>query len=134
MDYTGWTKRWRKAWKKGRHTDWLLWVMMDYFIDFAEFEDTTVFWPMVGDVPVKRSEHVFSVRELSKFLGATYQQTRSRLATMEKDGFLTLRTTHRLTHAKVLNYDKYQDRAAQNNAQNNAVPTQRQRTPARVPL
>ena len=33
--HRGYTKRWRKRWDKGYHKDPVLWIMMDYFIDFA---------------------------------------------------------------------------------------------------
>ena len=35
----GYTKRWRKKRDKGYHQDPLLWVMMDYFIDYANYKE-----------------------------------------------------------------------------------------------
>ena len=35
MQRGGWTKHHRQRWDKGYHLDLLLWVIMDYFIDFA---------------------------------------------------------------------------------------------------
>jgi len=110
MEEVGWTKRWRAMWTKGYHRDHLLWVMMSYFIDFAEYQDTKIFWPAAGKrIRVERGQHLFSVRELSKFLGAGHQQIRTRLDVMKDIEFSTHQPTHRYTILTVLNYSKYQD-------------------------
>ena len=48
MQRGGWTKHHRQRWDKGYHLDQLLWVIMDYFIDFANWEDGEVFFPNIG--------------------------------------------------------------------------------------
>ena len=110
MEEAGWTKRWRAMWKKGYHRDHLLWVMMSYFIDFAEWEDTKIFWPAAGKrIEVKRGQHIFSTRELAKYMGTDRQRIRTRLDLMLAIGFSTHQVTHRYTILTVLNYGKYQD-------------------------
>ena len=111
MEEVGWTKRWRAMWTKGYHRDHLLWVMMDYFIDFAEWEDTKIFWPAAGKrIEVKRGQHIFSTRELAKYMGTDRQRIRTRLDLMLAIGFSTHQVTHRYTILTILNYSKYQDK------------------------
>lgn len=57
--HRGYTKRWRKRWDKNYHHDPLLWMLMDFFIDFANYKDSEVFFPNVGVIPLKRGQHIF---------------------------------------------------------------------------
>lgn len=110
----GFTKHHRQKWIKGYHKDHLLWVMMDYFIDFAHFKDGEVFYKKFGKVSLKRGQVVFAERGLAEFLGVTRKQIRSRIATMENMDFLSLERDRRWTLATVVNYDLYQNKGTTN--------------------
>lgn len=104
----GYTLYWRKRWCKGYHKDHLLWVMMDYFIDFANHCGRKKYIKGVGEVEIMRGQHLFGTLEIANFLGATRQQIRTRLELMKKVGFLTIETTNKYSIATICNYDKYQ--------------------------
>jgi len=105
----GYTKRWRKKWDRGYHQDPLLWVMMDYFIDFANYKETTVYCAGVGLVPLKRGQHIYSLRRLAELLNVDMGQIRRRLKILETIQFISIRTTNHFSIASVINYDLYQN-------------------------
>lgn len=105
--HRGFTKRWRKRWSTGCHKDLLLWVLMDYFIDHANWEDKKV--PIHGQmVHVRRGQHLFGTNSLASFLGVGRQQIRARLVLLEESGFLTIKPTNKYSIATICNYDLYQ--------------------------
>ena len=106
--HRGYTKRWRKRWDKGYHRDSLLWILMDYFIDFATYKDKEVFKKGVGKIPLKRGQWHFTYRELAKFMAVNPRRIRTCISMLTKLGFLTLRPTHQYTIATVNKYDTYQ--------------------------
>ena len=108
MNKSGWVKHYRKKWDNGYHKDWLLWIMMDYFIDFANHEDKEIFIFGIGKVTIKRGQHLFGTRKLANFLGAPRHQIRTRLEVMKDSDFISIKSTHKYSIATVLNYDKYQ--------------------------
>lgn len=108
MGRQGYTKRWRKRWEKGYHRDLLLWVLMDYFIDHANFESGEKFLGDAGLVKLKRGDCLFGTLSLAEFFGVGREQIRSRLRTLKTLAFLTtIKTTNRYSIATVCNYDKY---------------------------
>ncbi len=107
MSRQGYTKRWRKRWKKGYHKDLLLWVLMDYFIDHANFENGEIFLADAGLVKLRRGECLFGTPSLAEFFGVGREQIRSRLRTLKTLDFLTIKVTNRYSIATVCNYDKY---------------------------
>jgi uncharacterized phage protein (TIGR02220 family) len=127
----GYTLRWRKRWDKGYHPDLLMWVLMDYFIDFANWESTEVYVKGHGLVKLERGQHLFGTKNLASFFGVTRQKLRSAIKRLEKVDFLTTRTTNRFSIATVINYVTYQDKPGGDNQQNgqknaNRTPTERQ--------
>lgn len=130
----GWTKRWRKRWDKGYHKNFLLWVLMDYFIDFAAYEPKDIYLKGHGIVHLERGEWAFTQRELAAFFNVGRQQIRDHLEFMKKHEFLTQDTTQsrtqHITKIKIINYDTYQDDKAQRNPtknpRRNQTPTQLQ--------
>jgi hypothetical protein len=106
----GYTKRWRKKWDRGYHQDPLLWVMMDYFIDYANYKESTVYCTGVGLIPLKRGEHIYSLRRLSEFMNVDMGQIRRRLKILETIEFLSIRTTNHFSIVSVINYDLYQNK------------------------
>jgi hypothetical protein len=114
--YRGYTKRWRKRWDKGYHKDPLLFLLMDYFIDFANYEDKEFpfIWKgkLIEMVKVKRGQHFFTVKGLTEFLRNPRNKlsrkiVRGRLATMKRIDFLDIQSTHHYSIATVLKYDIY---------------------------
>ena len=124
----GFTKRWRKRWDKGYHTDHFLWVLMDYFIDFANYKDRDVYLKNVGVVCVKRGQHLFGTRALADFFNVGRQQLRTTLKKLETIGFLTRKITHHYSIATVINYDTYQDAPGEANPPTNPPLTHGQPT------
>lgn len=108
--HRGYTKRWRKRWDKGFHRDHLLWVMMDYFIDHANYEATERFFPNYGLLKLDRGQLPFGIPSLAKYLKTTEKRIRSRLEILKKTDFLAIQTTNRFSIATILNYDKYNPR------------------------
>lgn len=106
--HRGYTKRWRKRWDKDYCQDQLLFTMMEYFIDHANYKDTEVFFPNIGTIPLKRGEHIFSTVKLSVKLGVGRQRIRSKLKILEKVEFLTIETTSKYSKVFVINYNIYQ--------------------------
>jgi hypothetical protein len=106
--HRGYTKRWRKRWDKEYHKDLLLFALMEYFIDHANYKDTEVYFPNAGLIPLKRGQHVFGTRKLSGFFGVDRQRIRTKLTKLKNIKFLTLRSTHLYSIATVINYDTYQ--------------------------
>ena len=105
--HRGYTKRWRKRWDKDYCKDHLLFTMMEYFIDHANYKDTEIFFPNVGTIPLKRGEHIFSTVKLSAKLGVDRQRIRSKLKILKNIEFLTIQPTNRYTKIFVINYDIY---------------------------
>jgi hypothetical protein len=103
----GYTKRWRKRWDKDYHKDHLLWVLMDYLIDHANYRDKEVFIKGYGLVLVKRGQHLFGSISLAEKLGATRKRVESRLKALQKVKFLRIKRNNRFSIATILNYDKY---------------------------
>jgi hypothetical protein len=111
--HRGWTKRWRKRWDKGYHQNFLLWIMMDYFIDFAAYEPKDLYLKGHGIVHLERGEWAFTQRELAIFLNVGRQQIRDQLELLKKMDFLTQditqSKTQHITKINIINYDTYQD-------------------------
>jgi len=114
----GFTLRWRKRWDKGYHRDPILWLMMDYFIDFANHTDREIFFKGAGKILIKRGDHIFGTSQLSVFLGIDRSLTRRKLKILEDIGFLTIKTTNKYSIASVVNYDTYQSKKFRNDQQN----------------
>lgn len=113
--YRGYTKRWRKRWSKDYHKDRLLWVLMDYFIDHANYVDKDVYIKGAGLVPVKRGQHLFGTLQLADFIGVDRQRIRTKLKILEKIQFLTIKPTNRFSIATIINYDIYNPLEEQTN-------------------
>ena len=105
----GYTKRWRKRWDKGYHMDVHLWVMMDYFIDFANYKEKMIFFPNCGMIKLKRGEHIFGYRKVSEFLNMDMSMCVRKIKLLEKIGFMTIQSTNRYSIASIINYDIYQN-------------------------
>lgn len=105
--HRGFTKRWRKRWDSDYHHDHLLFVMMEYFIDFAAWKDTKIYKKGVGMVEINRGECVYTIRELAHTLHTTPRKIRSRMNTLQTIGFLTQQTTQHHTVASIVKYDTY---------------------------
>ena len=127
--HRGYTKRWRKRWDKDYCKDHLLFVMMDYFIDHANYRDSEVFIPGVGAIPLKRGQHIFGTRKLADKLGVDRQRVRTKLKILKNIKFLTLKSTHLYSVATILNYDIYQGDEIQTNPQTNQELTQLKPSP-----
>ena len=106
--HRGYTKRWRKRWDKGYHKDPLMWVLMDYFIDFATYKDKEVFKKGTGKIKLKRGQWHFTYRELAKFMAVNPRRIRTCMSMLSKVGFSTLEPTHLYTIVTVIKYDTYQ--------------------------
>jgi len=119
----GYTKRWRKRWDKGYHLDPVLWVLMSYFIDHANYRDSEVYMPNVGLIPIKKGQHIFGTLQLSVFMRIDRSLLRRKLKILENIGFLTIEATNRYSIATVINYSTYQDSDQQNDQQNGQPPT-----------
>lgn len=109
---SGWTKRWRKRWTKGYHQNFLLWILMDYFIDFAAYEPKDMYFKGHGVVHLERGEWAFTQRELAKFFNVGRQQIRAQLELLKNTDFLTQDTTQsktqHITKIRINKYDTYQ--------------------------
>ena len=113
--YRGWTKRWRKRWDKGYHRDQLMWIMMDYFIDFAAYEPTTRYIPYAGNIPLERGEWAFTERELAEFFAVDRQRIRTCLKKLSEQPFINPQNNPKYTKITVLNYDTYQSENTESN-------------------
>ena len=122
-DPSGFTLRHRKRWEGTYHLKPLLWVMMSWFIDHAEWEDKTITIPGKKPIDLKRGQVVFSQRKLAHFFKIGRQQTRSHLDSMKKSNFITHQSTQGVSIATVVNYNKYQLSDSQSNPQSNRDPT-----------
>ena len=120
--YRGYTKRWRKRWDKNYHYDSLLWLLMDYFIDFANYKDSEVYFPNAGLIPLKRGQHIFGTPQIADFLRANRGRIRRKLIILKNIGFLTIRTTNRYSIATIINYDTYQSRTIESDQPNDISP------------
>ena len=130
-DPNGFTLRHRKRWQGSYHLDPLLWVMMDWFIDHAQWEDKTVKMPGKKAIKLKRGQCIFSERKLSEFFKVGRRRIRTRLDSMKNNEFSTHQTTQQVSIATILNYDKYQ------HANPNSDPTsvhKATQTPTHVPF
>ncbi len=110
MMHRGYTIRWRKRWDKGYHQDHLLWVMMDWFIDHANYEDGEKYMLGYGIVKLKRGQHVFGTPSMAKYFNASEKRIRNRLAILEKTEFMAIKRGYRFSIATIINYNKYQDK------------------------
>jgi len=106
-----------------------LFVMMQYFIDHANWKDTDVFFPNVGEIALKRGQHLCSTRSLSVKLGVDRQRIRTKLKKLEKVNFLTRKTTNKYTIVSIINYDVYQSDEELPNQQTNPHLTHTKPTP-----
>lgn len=106
--HRGWTKRWRKRWDKQTHRDPLLWVLQDYFIDHANYQDGEVYVPGAGAIHLKRGQHLFGTLSLAEIFRVDRGQIRVRLKNLSEMGFLTITTTNRYSIATIINYETYQ--------------------------
>jgi hypothetical protein len=127
--HRGYTKRWRKRWDKDYCKDHLLWVMMSYFIDHANYCDCDVFIPGVGVIHLKRGQHVFSTTKLSMKLGVDRQRIRTKLKILKNMNFLTIKPTNQFSIATVINYNIYQPSEKETNQQTNQQLTSDQPAP-----
>lgn len=116
--HRGYTKRWRKRWDKKYHRDPYLFILMEYFIDFANHKDSEIYFPNVGVIPLKRGQHIFGTQQLAEFIGIGRQRIRSKLKLLEKLNFLTIKSTNKYSIATVINYDIYNPQAEADNQQN----------------
>lgn len=114
--HRGYTKRWRKRWDKGYHQDLLLFVMMDYFIDFATWKDKEFAFAWKGKivemVKTKRGQCFFTFKQLANFLTGpknkvSRKMIRERVKILQKIGFLEHKQGHQYQVVTILNYDKY---------------------------
>ena len=114
--HRGYTKRWRKRWDKGYHQDFLLWALMDYFIDFANWKENEFpfLWKgkLVDMVKLKRGQCFFTFKSLAEFFEGpknkvSRKMVRERIKILEKIGFLEHEQGHQYQIVTVLNYDKY---------------------------
>jgi len=121
--HKGYTKRWRKRWDKSYHLDPYLWLLMDYFIDYANYKDSEVFFPDIGVIPLKRGQHIFGTRKLSEFLRVDRGVIRRKLKILKNIGFLTLQTTHQYTIATIQNYNIYQQQEVNDDPPNDQETT-----------
>ena len=124
--HRGYTKRWRRRWDKEYHKDHLLWVLMDYFIDHANYKDTEIYIKGAGLIPLKRGDHVFGTPSLAGLMGVDRQRVRSKLKILKKIGFLTIKTTNKFSIATVINYNTYNQQENQANQQTNQQLTSNQ--------
>ena len=105
--HRGYTKRWRKRWDKGYHQDLLLWALMDYFIDHANYKDGQAF--ISGKkIPVKRGQHVFGRNNLAAFFKVNSSLIYRKLKKLKKMDFLNIESNNRYSIATIINYDTYQ--------------------------
>jgi hypothetical protein len=81
---------------------------MDYFIDFANYKDSEVYFPNAGLVHIKRGQHIFGTPQLSGFLRLSRSLTRRKLKILKNIGFLIIKSTNRYSIATIINYDTYQ--------------------------
>jgi len=130
--HRGYTRRYRKRWDKGTHKDHLLWVLMDYLIDHANYKDTKIFFPNIGEIPIKRGEHIFSVVKIADKLGVGRQRIRTKLKILEKIQFLTMEPTNLYTKIYIINYDIYQGNQPEANQATNQDLTKSQPSPNQV--
>jgi len=121
--HRGYTKRWRKRWDKKYHLDSDLWLLMDYFIDFANHRDSNVYFPGCGLIPLKRGQHIFGTPQISAFLGWDRSLTRRKLKILKNIGFLTIRSTNKYSIATIINYDTYQANDYEIDHQTDPCPT-----------
>ena len=114
--HRGYTKRWRKRWDKGYHKDLLLWVMMDWFIDHANYKEKEFpfVWKgaVVEMVKIKRGECFFTFEGLANRLkgpnnAVSRKMVRSRVQILEKIGFLGHKSGRKYQVVSILNYDLY---------------------------
>ena len=112
--HRGYTKRWRKRWDKDYCKDHLLFTMMEYFIDFANWKDTEVEYfhkgKLVRIIKLKRGQHIFTIKGLAKRLGTTRDKVRRRIHTLTHTNmdFLHIKTHTNYSIATIRNYNKYQ--------------------------
>lgn len=114
--HRGYTKRWRKRWDNGYHHDPLMWVMMDYFIDFAAYRDKKVPYihggRIVSMVKIKRGQCFFTYSGLANFLNSRKFKVSRKMVTkrtwaLQKIGFLGHNKGRRYQIVTILNYDRY---------------------------
>jgi hypothetical protein len=98
---------------------------MDYFIDYANYCDSEVYFPNVGLIPLKRGQHVFGTPQVSAFLRWDRGRTRRKLKILKDIGFLTIETTNRYSIGTVINYDIYQPLNQPNDQPNDQQTTSR---------
>ena len=124
--HRGYTKRWRKRWDKGYHQDLLMWVLMDYFIDFANHKTTEVYIKGYGSVQLHRGQHLFGTKKLADFFGTSRRKVRLAIERLQNVDFLSITASNRFSIATVINYDTYQPQG-DNNGQQNVQPASSQR-------
>lgn len=115
--HRGYTKRWRKRWLKEYHKDRLLWVLMDYFIDHANYKDTEVYVKGAGLVTIKRGQHIFGTLSLADLMGVDRQRIRTKLKILKNINFLTIKPTNRFSIATIINYNTYNPQEETTNQQ-----------------
>ena len=127
----GWTKRWRKRWDTGYHRDLLLWALIDYCVDYANYEDKDWF-DGAKKIAIKRGQLVFSQPKLAEFFGVGRRKIRTRLEVMKTIGFLTITTTKRYSIVTICNYEKYQSSETGSRPSKRPRPDQRMATTKKV--
>ena len=119
--HRGYTKRWRKRWDKGYHQDLLLWALMDYFIDHANYKDGKAF--INGKmIPVKRGQHIFGRNQLAAFFNVNSSLVYRKLKILKNMDFLNIKSNNRYSIATVINYDTYQPDEFLANSKPNSPP------------
>ena len=114
--HRGYTKRWRKRWDNGYHHDPLMWVMMDYFIDFAQYQDKKIPYIHKGRIvdmlELKRGQCFFTYTGLATFLNSrkfkvSRKMVELRTSVLHRIGFLGHKKGRRYQVVTIHNYDKY---------------------------
>lgn len=105
--HRGYTKRWRKRWDKGYHQDTLLWALMDYFIDHANYKNGKIIFNG-KKITVKRGQHVFGRASLARFFNVNSSSIYRKLKKLENMHFLNIKSNNRYSIATVINYNTYQ--------------------------
>lgn len=103
----GWIKLHRKLMENAIFKDsetLHLWV---YLLLRASHRETS-FLMNASIVTLKRGQLVFGIRSCSRDTGITPKRIRTRIALMEKHGFLAYQRAHPYSTITILNYDSYQ--------------------------
>ena len=101
---------------------------MDYFIDFANYKDTEVYFPGCGLIPLSRGQHIFGYRKVSEFLNMGMSMCVRKIKLLETIGFMTIKATNKYSIATIINYDTYQSDSCVLDKQTDKQATKRRQT------